>query len=134
MRFDLKKAAVAVAMTASATAAGLALVGATGASAAVPPAAVRSAGVACAVTARNYVFPRVATTYRAGAAGSVTVAPVNRGTIRVVATHPAWGWRSTVDSAVGSSVDVYFHRAGHSVAFEAEINDWGGLTITVTSC
>jgi hypothetical protein len=39
-----------------------------------------------------------------------------------------------VDSTVGSSVDVYFHRAGHSVAFEAEVNDWGGVTVTVRSC
>jgi hypothetical protein len=62
------------------------------------------------------------------------VAPVNRQTIRVVATHPALGWRATVDSSVGSSVDVYFRRAGHSIAFEAEINDWGGVTVTVLSC
>jgi hypothetical protein len=31
-------------------------------------------------------------------------------------------------------VDVYFHRVGHSVAFEAEINDGGGVTVTVRSC
>jgi hypothetical protein len=31
-------------------------------------------------------------------------------------------------------VDVYFQRAGHSTAFEAEINDWGGVTVSVRSC
>jgi hypothetical protein len=134
MRFDFKRAVVAVAVTASALTAGPSLVGATGASAAVRPAAVRSAGVACVVTARNYAFPRAATTYRAGTAGSVTVAPVNRETIRVAAAHPARGWRAMIDSSVGSSVDVYFHNTRHSVAFEAEINDGGRLTITVRSC
>jgi hypothetical protein len=59
---------------------------------------------------------------------------VNRETIKVVATHPARGWRAMIDSSVGSSVDVYFHSAGHSVAFEAEVNDWGGVTVTVRSC
>jgi hypothetical protein len=133
MRYSLKRAAVAVAVTASALTAGFAA-GAAGASAAVRPVVVRSAGVACSITARNYAFPRARTTYRAGAAGSVTVAPVNRETIKVVATHPALGWRATVDSVIGSSVDVYFHRVGHSIAFEAEINDGGGVTVTVRSC
>jgi hypothetical protein len=62
------------------------------------------------------------------------VGPLNRETIKVVAAHPARGWRAMVDSSLGSSVDVYFHRAGHSVAFEAEVNDWGGVTVTVRSC
>jgi hypothetical protein len=35
---------------------------------------------------------------------------------------------------VGSSVDVVFRSASHAVAFEAEVNDWGGVTVTVRSC
>jgi hypothetical protein len=29
---------------------------------------------------------------------------------------------------------VYFRSGGHTLKFEAEINDWGGLTVTITHC
>jgi hypothetical protein len=133
MKIHLKKTAVSVAVAASALTAGLTLAGGT-ASAAVRPAAARSVATACSSRAHNYAFPRAATAYRAGSAGTVTVAPVNGGAVRVKGVHPARGWRAYVDSSSGSSVDVYFHSAKHRVAFEAEINDWGGLTVTVTAC
>jgi hypothetical protein len=103
----------------------------------VASASPRSAAVtasACATSVRNYPFPAAVTTYRAGAAGSVSVAPVNSGTIKVASVHPATGWRYFVDSTSGSSVDVYFHRGIHRIKFEAEINDFGGLTVRVTGC
>jgi hypothetical protein len=98
------------------------------------PRQVGATPASCAASARNYAFPRATTTYRAGGAGTVAVAPVNRGTIKVAAVHPAKGWHYFVDTASGSSVDVYLHRGGHNVKFEAEINDAGGLTVRVTGC
>ena len=134
MKNSLRMKVLSAAVTASALTAGLALAGASGASAAVRPAATRSVAAACSVSAKNYAFPRAATAYRAGSAGTVRVAAVNSGMIKVVRVHPARGWRSMVDSASGSSVDVYFRSGVHQVKFEAEINDWGGLTVTVTHC
>jgi hypothetical protein len=67
-------------------------------------------------------------------AGSVTIAPLHHGTIRVVRATAAPGWHAYVDSSSGSSVDVYFRSGHHMVKFEAEINDAGGLTITLTKC
>ena len=89
---------------------------------------------ACAAAHHNFSYPRTATSYGAGAAGSVTIAPVNKGTIKVKAVHLAPGYRAYVDSGRGSSVDVYFHNSAKRVKFEAEINDAGGLTVTVTTC
>jgi len=89
---------------------------------------------ACAVASRNYGFPKIATTFPAGPAGSVTIRAVNSGTISVMSVHPAKGWSARVDSASGSSVDVYFRHGPHTLKFETEINDWGGLTVAVTSC
>jgi hypothetical protein len=84
--------------------------------------------------AHNYPFPHGPKSYRAGAAGTVTVAPVNSATIKVAAVHAARGYRAFVDSGQGSSVDVYFTSHTRSVKFEAEVNDGGGLTVTVTTC
>jgi len=88
----------------------------------------------CSRSSRNYGLPRTATSYRAGAAGSVRIATVNSGTIRVVSVSAAKGYRVSVDSSSGSSVDVYFRHGNHTVKFEAEINDSGGLTVLVTTC
>jgi len=120
-------------LAASTAASGLLLAGPASASA-VHQAAPAQAAVRCTAPHHNYKFPSKPTNYAAGAAGSVTVAPVNAGTIKVAAVHPARGYRSFVDSGWGSSVDVYFHNRVSSVKFEAEINDWGGLTVTVTTC
>ena len=62
------------------------------------------------------------------------VTKVNSGTIKVVKVSSSVGWRAVVDSSSGSSVDVYFHQGKHTVKFEAEINDAGGLTVRVTPC
>ena len=113
---------------------GVVLAGAAGAATAPGAASARPALAACSAQHRNYPFPKAATTYKAGAAGTVTVAPVNAGTIKVVKASPAKGYRAHVDSGRGSSVDVYFTSSAHRVKFEAEINDSGGLTITVTTC
>ena len=107
------------------------------ASASTTPAhhSARSAAAAsCSVARRNFAFPRSATTYRAGAAGAVAIAPVNSGSIRVVTVRPAAGYTAYVDGGQGSSVDVYLNSHTRHVKFEAEINDAGGLTVTVTSC
>jgi len=93
-----------------------------------------AAPAACSTVARNYGLPQAPTWYRAGPAGSVMVGKVNSGTIKVVKVHAARGWRAFVDSSSGSSVDVYFHQGKHTLKFEAEINDAGGLTIRVTPC
>src|SRR5215831_1964411 len=111
---------------------GTAMAGAAGAAAAPGAAPARPALAACHAQHRNYPFPKAATSYKAGAAGTVTVAPVNAGTIKVVKATPARGYRAHVDSARGSSVDVYFTSSAHRVKFEAEINDSCGLTVTVT--
>ena len=115
-------------------ASGMAMAGAAGAAAATGGASARPAMAACQAQHRNYPFPKAATSYKAGAAGTVTVAPVNAGTIKVVKATPARGYRAHVDSGRGSSVDVYFTSSAHRVKFEAEINDSGGLTVTVTTC
>jgi len=113
---------------------GAAMAGSAGAATASRAGSARPALVACSAQHRNYPFPKAATTYKAGAAGTVTVAPVNAGTIRVVKASPARGYRAHVDSRRGSSVDVYFTSSAHRVKFEAEINDSGGFTVTVTTC
>ncbi len=84
-------------------------------------------------TSKNYPLPSTAAWYRAGTAGSVKVVAVNSGTIKVVRVSAAKGYRVLVDSASGSSVDVYFRHGTHTVKFEAEINDSGGLTVLVTT-
>ena len=94
----------------------------------------QQAVVRCVAAHHNYAFPSKPTAYGAGAAGAVTVASVNSGTIKVTAVHRARGYRSFVDSGWGSSVDVYFHNRTSNVKFEAEINDSGGLTVTITTC
>jgi len=83
-------------------------------------------------SSKSYPLPRTATWYRAVPAGSVRIAAVNSGAIRVLNVRAAKGYRVTVDSASGSSVDVYFRHGTHTVKFEAEINDSGGLTVLVT--
>jgi hypothetical protein len=98
------------------------------------PAASTAAARSCHATHRNYPFPSQPRTFAAGVAGSVTIAPVNSGTIRVAKVHPAPGYRSFIDTARGSSVDVYFNGHHRSIKFEAEINDAGGLTVTVSNC
>lgn len=97
-------------------------------------AALTATAASCRTAQHNYRFPASATSYGAGPAGSVTIAPVNKGTIRVVSVHRSPGYRAFIDSGRGSSVDVYFHGHRRAVKFEAEINDGGGLTVTVTSC
>lgn len=122
-------------VTASMALGGLLLAGPASASAGHRAAALRPATTAtCTHTRHRYPFPARPTSYRAGAAGTVTVAPVNRGTIKVTKVHPASGYKAFVDTARGSSVDVYFHNRTSKVKFEAEINDSGGLTIKVTTC
>jgi len=51
----------------------------------------------------------------------------------VVTVSSAKGYRASIDSSSGSSVDVYFRHGAHTVKFEAEINDSGGLTVLVTT-
>jgi hypothetical protein len=121
--------------TASMAASGLLLAGPASASAAHRAAAWRSAATAsCTITRHRYPFPGGPTPYAAGAAGTATVAPVNPQTIKVAKVAPAPGYTAFVDTARGSSVDVYFHNQTSKVKFEAEINDLGGLTIKVTTC
>jgi hypothetical protein len=121
-------------LAAAMIAGGVAMAGAASAATTVRVTSARQALTACAVQHHNYPFPKAATSYQAGAAGTVTIAPVNSGTIKVVKASPAPGYRARVDSWRGSSVDVYFTSSAHKVKFEAEINDSGGLTITVTTC
>jgi len=130
----LAKMCVSSLLAAATVAGGVAMAGAAGAATASRAASARPALATCAVQHRNYPYPKAATSYQAGAAGTVTVAPVNAGTIKVVKASAAAGYRAFVDSRQGSSVDVYFTSAAHRVKFEAEINDSGGLTITVTTC
>jgi hypothetical protein len=122
-------------VTASMAVGGLLLAGPASASAGHRAAVLRPATTATWAVARHkYSFPRRPTAYAAGAAGTVTVAPVNRGTIKVTKVQPARGYRAFVDTARGSSVDVYFHNRTWKVKFEAEVNDSGGLTVKVTTC
>ena len=93
-----------------------------------------TAAARCVASHRNYAFPARPETFKAMTAGSVTIAPVNRGTIRVAHVQAARGWHAYVDSGSGSSVDVYFRSGRHMIKFEAEINDAGGLTVTLTKC
>ena len=122
------------ALLAASTATSGILAGPASASAVHRAAPAQQAAVVCTAAHHNYAFPSRPATYGAGAAGSVTVAPVNAGTIKVTGVHPARGYLAFVDSGSGSSVDVYFHNTTSNVKFEAEINDSGGLTVTVTTC
>ena len=108
--------------------------GAASATAAHHAARPSPAVTACSVASRNGGLPKTATLYSAGSAGSVRIATLNSGTIRVISVSAATGYRASVDSASGSSVDVYFRHGTHTVKFEAEINDAGGLTTRVTTC
>ncbi len=120
-------------LTVAATAAGG--LGVASAATARTTAGSRPAAVArCVASHRNYPFPTHAETFEAITAGSVTIAPVNSGIIRVARVHTATGWHSYVDTGRGSSVDVYFRSGRHMIKFEAEINDAGGLTVTLTKC
>lgn len=122
-------------VTASMAAGGLVLAGPASASAGHRAAAARPAATAtCTHTRHNSPFPGGPTPYPAGAAGTVTVAPVNPKTIKVAGVQAAPGYRAFVDTAQGSSVDVYFHNQASKVKFEAEVNDSGGLTVKVTTC
>jgi len=130
----LAKMGVSSLLAAVTVAGGVAMAGPAGAATGPRAASARPALAACHAQHGHYPFPKAATAYKAGAAGTVTVAPVNAGTIKVVKASPAGAYRARVDSARGSSVDVYFTSSAHRVKFEAEINDSGGLTITVTTC
>ncbi len=123
-------------LTVAATAASaLGVASAASATTARTTASSRPAAVArCVASHRNQPFPKRAETFKAVTAGSVTIAPVNGGTIQVTRVHAAAGWHAYVDSGRGSSVDVYFRSGRHMIKFEAEINDAGGLTITLTKC
>ncbi|HXP21890.1 MAG TPA: hypothetical protein VN840_19775 [Streptosporangiaceae bacterium] len=122
-------------VAAAATAAGgLAVATSASAAAGQHPAARQAALTGCRVARQNVGFPKGPTSYRAGAAGSVLIGPVNSGTIRVAGIHPATGYHAYVDTRRGSSVDVYLSFRKRHVKFEAEVNDAGGLTVTVTSC
>ena len=124
------------ALTIAATAAGaVGVASAASATTARTTATARPAAVArCVTSHRNHPFPKGAETFQAMKAGSVTIAPVNSGTIQVTRMHAATGWHGYVDTGRGSSVDVYFRSGRHMIKFEAEINDAGGLTITLTKC
>ncbi|MGD0082781.1 MAG: hypothetical protein ABSD78_06230 [Acidimicrobiales bacterium] len=80
----------------------------------------------------SYPLPKTPTWYRASSAGSVMVAKVNSGTIKVVKVSAAKGYKAVVDSSSGSSVDVYFRQGTRTLKFEAEVNDSGGLTVAAT--
>ena len=64
----------------------------------------------------------------------MTIAPARHHTIKVTGVQPATGWHFYIDSRSGSSVDVYFSSGKLRVKFEAEINDGGGLTVTLSNC
>jgi hypothetical protein len=130
IRMGISAAAVAATMAGVFGIAGSAGAATSGAAAMSRPAAAAR----CVVSRHSYAFPRRAETFKARTAGSVIIAPVNRGIIRVARVKSAAGWHAYVDSGRGSSVDVYFRSGRHMVKFEAEINDGGGLTITLTSC
>src|SRR5258708_891754 len=100
-------------LTVAATAAGG--LGVASAATARTTAGSRPAAVArCGASHRHYPFPTHAETLKAITAGSVTIAPV--------------------DTGRGSWVDVYFRSGRHVIKLEAEINDAGGLTVTLTNC
>lgn len=124
------------ALTAAATAAGaLALVAP--ANAATTRTAAKSAAAAaatCSASRHNYPYPKGPEKFQARTAGSVTIAPARHHTIKVVSANPATGWHAYIDSRSGSSVDVYFRSGKKLVKFEAEINDGGGLTVTLSNC
>lgn len=122
-------------LTSSVAAGGLLLAGPASASAGHTAASLQPAVAAsCTFAHHRYPFPGGPTPYAAGAAGSVTVAPVNPGTIKVASVQKTLGYQAFVDTARGSSVDVYFHNQTTRVKFEAEVSDVGGLTVKVTTC
>jgi len=77
--------------------------------------------------------PTAATTYPAGPAGTVTVAP-GPGGLKVVSVHANHGWKSLVDTPSGNSVDVYFRHLTSSVKFEVGIEGPNLTQRVVTTC
>jgi septal ring-binding cell division protein DamX len=120
----------------AATTATVGIAAATSASAATShrAAASQAASASCQVARHTVAYPKAATSFQAGAAGWVKVAPAKRHTLRIAGVTPATGYRAFIDSRSGSSVDVYFSSRHRHAKFEAEVNDAGKLTVTVTSC
>ena len=77
--------------------------------------------------------PAAPTAYSAGSAGSVTVGPDASG-LKVVSVAPNAGWKPRVDTAKGSSVDVYFRHGTSKVKFEASIEGPKRLRVLVRTC
>jgi hypothetical protein len=88
---------------------------------------------ACHVTSTWSKPPARPTTYVAGRAGTVTLAPIPGG-LKVVAVHRNHGWSAFIDTASGNSVDVYFRHLTSRVTFEAGIEDNGLMQRLITTC
>lgn len=90
---------------------------------------------ACTTTYTRTTPPSSPTVYKAGPAGSVTVAPGKyQGNVRVVSVAPATGWKYFVDTASGNSVDVYFSNGLHHVKFEAGVESATLMIVMVRVC
>jgi hypothetical protein len=92
-----------------------------------------AATVVCHTTSLWSRPPTKATTYLAGPAGTVTLAP-GPGGLKVIAVHRNIGWSSYIDTAAGNSVDVYFRHLTSHVKFEAGIEDNGLMQRLITTC
>ena len=77
--------------------------------------------------------PTAATTYPAGPAGTVTVAP-GPGGLKVVSVHANHGWKPIIDTRSGNSVDVYFRHLTSNVKFEVGIEGANLMQRVVTTC
>ena len=112
----------------------------------VPATAIATTTAASAATATNAVAttachhtstwsrpPTAATTYPAGPAGTVTVAP-GPGGLKVVSVHANHAWSSLVDTPSGNSVDVYFRHLTSNVKFEVGIEGNNLMQRVVTTC
>jgi hypothetical protein len=83
----IKRMALSTVAAGSVAAGALAFAGA-GTASASPRAPLGAVSMTCTTTAHNYAFPNPTVTYLAGRAGSVSLAPVNSGTIKVTDIRP----------------------------------------------
>jgi hypothetical protein len=100
---------------------------------ALTPASATAATAACTRNVTKTTPPTAPTAYSAGAAGSVTVGP-GAGGLKVVSVAPNSGWKFRVDTAHGSSVDVFFRMGTTRIKFEASIEAPHRMRILVRTC
>ncbi len=89
---------------------------------------------ACTATNKWVSYPKAATKYAAGTAGTVTIAPRSGHTLKVAGVTKAAGWTASTHQGAGKSLEVLFRKGSKRVTFDADVEDGGRVRIVVVSC